>query len=250
MTDTPTQAVEESTEEPAATEPGDNPTEEQESGIVQAPILLYHHISETIDSQYNVHPERFAEQMKWLSDRGYSTITVADLARAIREGISVPARPVILTFDDGYRDVYENAFPILQKYGYTATFYIVGETIDKAGNLSTSELLELVAAGWEIGSHSMTHADLNEDDNWEHEIYNSRIILEEKLGVEVFTFAYPYGRASDAVRSFTADAGYTAAVGLGSIMDHDKYDLYFLHRKEVKSWYELDFFEEFLPWKD
>lgn len=247
---TSTQPPEKHTDEPASTTPAKQSTEVHEPGMITVPILLYHHVSDTIDTQYNVHPDRFAEQMKWLFDRGYSTISVADLARVIRDGGALPARPVILTFDDGYRDVYENAYPILQRYGFFATFYIIGETVNTRGNLSTNELLELIAGGWEIGSHSMSHTNLKEDNNWDYEIYNSKVFLEEKLGIEILTFAYPYGAANTAIMDYTYDSGYSAAVGLGSIMDHDNYDLYFLHRKEVKSWYELDFFEEFMPWKD
>lgn len=138
---TPTQSPEVKTDEPAAPTQIKQSTVVHEPGIITVPILLYHHISETIDTQYNVHPDRFAEQMKWLYDRGYSTISVGDLAHVIRDGGTLHARPVILTFDDGYRDVYENAYPILQQYGFFATFYIIGETVNKKGTLSTDELL-------------------------------------------------------------------------------------------------------------
>ena len=247
---TKTSEAESQTDEPVEPQPTAFPTTVSGVGMITVPILLYHHISETIDTQYNVHPEHFAEQMKWLHDRGYMTITIADVARVIRDGGDLPTRPVILTFDDGYLDVYLNAYPILQQYGYVATFYIIGETVETTGNLNTKKLLKLLASGWEIGSHSMTHADLTKDSDWEYEIYYSKIMLEDKLGTEIRTFAFPYGRANDDIRKFTIDAGYSAAVGLGSIMDHDTNNLYFLHRKEIKSWYGLDFFEEFMPWTD
>ena len=72
----------------------------------------------------------------------------------------------------------------------------------------------------------------------------------KKLGVTIQTFAYPYGLADAAVIRYTIDAGYTSAVGLGSNVTHDQNTLYFLDRKEVKSWYGLDFFEDFMPWTD
>lgn len=247
----PTNTVEIITEEPPKDSPTAKPTPStQESITVTVPILLYHHVSETIDTQYNVHPDRFAEQMKWLYDHGYSTVTIADVASAIREGTELPARPVVLTFDDGYLDVYQNAFPILQQYGYVATFYIIANTVDTAGNLNTKKLQKLLASGWEIGCHSMTHANLTEESDWNNEVINSRAVLEEKLGTEIFTFAYPYGRVNMELKTYTLNAGYTAAVGLGSIMEHNSDTLSFLHRKEIKSWYKLDFFEEFMPWTD
>lgn len=188
--------------------------------------------------------------MKWLNDRGYSTVTIAEVARAINEGVKLPPQPVVLTFDDGYLDVYQNAYPILQQYGYVATFFIIANTVDTAGNLNTRKLQKLIASGWEIGSHSMTHTDLTSESNWEYEIINSKKVLEEKLATNIYTFAYPYGKANLSLRDFTRDAGYTAAVGLGSIMEHNPGTLFFLHRKEIKSWYGLDFFDEFMPWKD
>jgi len=226
------------------------PTEEVAAGEVTVPILLYHHISDTIDTQYNVHPDRFAEQMKWLHEQGYSTITIADVARLIREGGELPGRPVVLTFDDGYLDVFKNAFPIMQQYGFVGTFFIIGETIDVTQNLSTKNLKKLIKNGWEIGSHSMTHIDLKQGNSWEFEIIGSKNLLEEKLGVPIVTFAYPYGLADAAVIRYTIDAGYTSAVGLGSNVTHNANTLYFLNRKEVKSWYGLDFFEDFMPWTD
>lgn len=231
-------------------EPVENSETEIESGTVIVPILLYHHISDTIDTQYNVHPDNFAQQMQWLYDNGYSTITIADVARLVREGGKIPERPIVLTFDDGYLDVYKNAYPILKQYGYVATFFIIGETVNTGGNLSAKKLRNLINNGWEIGSHSMSHIDLNQGNNWEYEIIGSKNLLEEKLGVTIQTFAYPYGLANSSVIQYTIDAGYTSAVGLGSSVTHNASTLYYLSRKEVKSWYGLDFFEEFMPWSN
>ena len=238
------------TDEPEPTEPPVNPTESETSGMVTVPILLYHHISDTIDTEYNVHPDVFAEQMKWLHDNGYTTINISDLTRLILEGGSIPERPIVLTFDDGYLDVYKNAYPILQQYGYVATFFIISETVDTKKNLSTDMLLELIDSGWEIGSHSQTHINLDLWNNWEEEIIGSKTFLEDKLGVTIQTFAYPYGLANSSVIAYTKDAGYTSAVGLGSQVTHDISTLFYLSRKEVKSWYDLDFFADFLPWSN
>lgn len=248
-TDTPMPEPTETTM-PEPTDPSIYPTIETSAGGVTVPILLYHHISDSIDTQYNVHPEQFAEQMKWLYDHGYSTITIADVARLILQGGEIPERPVVLTFDDGYLDVFQNAYPIMQQYGYVGTFFIIGNTVDTYQNLSTKKLKKMINNGWEIGSHSMSHIDLNQGNNWEYEIVGSKNLLEEKLGVTIQTFAYPYGLADSAVIRYTMNAGYTSAVGLGSNVFHDEYSLFFLDRKEVKSWYGLDFFDDFMPWTD
>lgn len=238
------------TNPPEPTEETDIPVDEVAAGEVTVPILLYHHISDTIDTQYNVHPDRFAEQMKWLHDHDYSTITIADVAHIILEGGKLPERPVVLTFDDGYLDVFQNAYPIMEQYGFVGTFFIIGNTVDTNQNLSTKKLTKLINSGWEIGSHSMSHIDLNQGNHWEYEIIGSKSLLEGKLGVTIQTFAYPYGLADSSVIRYTIDAGYTSAVGLGSNVTHDIHTLFFLNRKEVKSWYGLDFFEDFMPWTD
>lgn len=236
------------TPEPVVVEPIQVDPEEVASGSVTVPILLYHHVSDTIQSQYSVTTAALEEQMKWLHDNGYETITISDLARLIRDGGSVPGRPVVITFDDGYLDLYQNAYPILQEYGFAGTAFIIGETVDTRGNLSSDQLRELISQGWEIGSHSMHHTDLTLGIGWHEEITASKSYFEDKLGVEIRTFAYPYGLADSAVMDYTYSAGYTSAVGLGSMVTHDSSTLYFLSRKEVKSWYSLDFFEDFLPW--
>ncbi|MDP3683225.1 MAG: polysaccharide deacetylase family protein, partial [Ignavibacteria bacterium] len=133
------------------------------AGLVTAPILLYHHIStssDTQDSRYNIPPEKFEEQMKWLFDNGYQTITVSDLTNLIYNGGEIPQRPVVITFDDGNIDNYNNALPILKKYGFVATFYVVQIYVNGTDMISADQLKELIHAGWEIGSHSKTHAHL------------------------------------------------------------------------------------------
>lgn len=240
------------TSKPLPTEP---PEEEEPTatigdyGSVTVPILLYHHISDTVSTEYSVHTDQFKEQMKWLSDRGYTSVNISDVSRAIVAGEDLPDRPVVITFDDGYLDVYQNAYPILENYGFFATFFIIGDTVDTRGNLSAEQLQELVNHGWEIGCHSMHHSYLTSGYNLEEEIVGSKVLLESKIGDPVQTFAYPYGLTNATVTNYTINAGYTSAVGLGSIMTHSTSTLFFLHRKEIKSWYTLDFFDQFMPWK-
>ncbi|HPS42685.1 MAG TPA: polysaccharide deacetylase family protein [Anaerolineaceae bacterium] len=232
------------------------PTEVMATKVVKAgdklvPILLYHHVSSEIsNSQYSIDPASFKEQMKWLKKHGYATITVSELARLIRNGGAMPKRPVIITFDDGYVDVYKNAFPVLRKLGFVATFYIIANTVDTPGNLSSEELKRLADAGWEIGSHSMTHSDLNQSYNLEYEIVESKQLLEFSLGFPITSFCYPYGLAAPSVINYTINAGYQAAVGLGSNFEHSLDTLYYLNRYEIQNWFGLDEFIKYLPWDD
>ena len=222
------------------------------AGQVEAPILLYHHISDDgdkQDSRYNVTPAKFDEQMKWLHDNGYQTITVTQLANLIFNGGEIPQRPVVITFDDGNLDNFNNAYPILQKYGFVATFYVVERYTNGEGMVSTDQLKQLIASGWEIGSHSRTHAHLTAADaDLPGEIRDSKRNLEEKLGVKINSFAYPFGEVNDEVFRLTSSYGYTSAVGLSESTLHSMNTIFYLSRIEIQNEYSLEQFAAFMPW--
>lgn len=222
------------------------------AGQVEAPILLYHHISDDSDKQdsrYNVTPAKFDEQMQWLHDNGYQTITVTQLANLIFHGGEIPQRPVVITFDDGNLDNFNKAYPILQKYGYVATFYVVESYINGEGMVSTDQLKQLIASGWEIGSHSRTHAHLTAaDTDLASEIRDSKLNLEERLGVKIYSFSYPFGEVSDEVFRLASSYGYTSAVGLSESTLHGMNTIFYLSRIEIQNDYSLEKFAEFFPW--
>src|SRR5258708_785261 len=144
---------------------------------VQVPILLYHHILVAppgsafcvpVDPRC-VSPQRFDDELKLLHNWGYTSITTSMLVAAILQGGLLPPRPIIISFDDGNEDNYTNAFPSMKKYGFTGVLYIVGGYIDQPNYLTTAQIKEMAAAGWEVGSHSMTHHNLTVmDDGQEH----------------------------------------------------------------------------------
>jgi peptidoglycan/xylan/chitin deacetylase (PgdA/CDA1 family) len=219
---------------------------------VLVPIILYHRIGKSpIDSQYYVPPEKFEEQMKLLHDWEYTVIPIETLVNAIEKGADLPPRPVIITFDDGDISVYETAFPILQKYGLTGVVYIVNNYMGTEGYMSAEQIKELVAAGWEVGSHSRSHRDLTklEPAIQRAEIVEAREVLQEALGVPVQTFAYPFGIMNSSVGSYVHFAGYIAAMGLGFTADQGKSNLFWLQRREIKGEYDIKLFAAFLPWQ-
>jgi len=219
---------------------------------VLVPIILYHRIGKSpIDSQYYVPPEKFEEQMKLLHDWEYTVIPVETLVNAITDGADLPPRPVIITFDDGDISVYETAFPILQKYGLTGVVYIVNNYMGTEGYMSAEQIKELVAAGWEVGSHSRSHRDLTklEPEVQRAEVVEAREVLQEILGVPVLTFAYPFGIINPSVGSYVHFAGYIAAMGLGFTADQGKSNLFWLQRREIKGEYDIKQFADFLPWQ-
>ena len=219
---------------------------------VTFPILLYHRIDVSpINSQYYVEPEKFEEQMKLLSDWGYTSVTIDMLLKAIKEGVELPPHPVIITFDDGHLDNYTTAFPIMQKYGFTGVLYIVGNYMGADGYMTAAQIREMVMAGWEVGSHSMNHLDLQKlDEEAQYvEIVHSRDKLEAEIGVPVRTFAYPFGLIDDTAGSLVHKAGYMAAMGLGYTHDQGSGNVFFLQRRDIKGTYDMKQFAAFLPWK-
>ena len=219
---------------------------------VTVPILLYHRIDiSPIGSQYYVPPEKFEAQMKLLYDWEYTVISTQMLVDAIKEGADLPPRPVIITFDDGDISVYKTAFPILQKYGLTGVVYIVGNYMGTEGYMSAAQIKELVAAGWEVGSHSRSHRDLTklEPAVQRVEVVEARKVLQKATGSPVLTFAYPYGIMSPSVADYAHFAGYIAAMGLGFTSDQGNSNLFWLQRRDVKGEYDIKQFAGSLPWQ-
>ena len=219
---------------------------------ITVPILLYHRIGVSpIDSQYYVPPDKFEDQMKLLHDWEYTVIPIELLVKAIKEGASLPPRPVIITFDDGDISVYETAFPIMGKYGLTGVAYIVGNYMDTDGYMSAEQIKELAAAGWEVGSHSMNHQDLRkiEPALQRFEVVESRKVIEEATGITVDSFAYPFGFMGSTGGEYVHTAGYIAAMGLGFTNDQGKSNLFWLQRRDVQGKYDIKRFASFLPWQ-
>jgi peptidoglycan/xylan/chitin deacetylase (PgdA/CDA1 family) len=236
----------------ATSTPTPTPTWSQQGpGEVIVPILLYHHIQESeFPSRYRIPPEKFEQQIKLLHDWGYTTISTELLVQAITLGAQLPPHPIIITFDDGDIDVYQNAFPIMEKYGFTGVFYLVSNYIGQPNYITAEQVQEMAAAGWEIGSHSLSHLDLIKNpERQRDEIVQSKEQLETMLGVPVRTFAYPFGRAGQAARDYVKFAQYIAAMGLGYTPVQSQKNLYYLWRWEVQGTFDLQALIDYLPWK-
>jgi peptidoglycan/xylan/chitin deacetylase (PgdA/CDA1 family) len=192
-------------------------------------VLMYHRIvsDERLSHAHwtCVHVRDFRRQLELLDRWGFTTITFDDYNLYLAGELNLPRKPVILTFDDGYRDVYENAFPLLQEYGMRGVVFALGNRLiktnvwDQAVGLRTAplmdgqQLLEMHAAGFEIGAHSMSHPKLpalSTEAAWQ-EITRSRMLLEILLNSPVRSFSYPYGGVNESVKRMVADAGFTIA---------------------------------------
>jgi peptidoglycan/xylan/chitin deacetylase (PgdA/CDA1 family) len=171
------------------------------------PILMYHRISD--DAETGVHPyyrtstspQQFASQMKYLHENGYRTASLPEIVSQLQGKAAVVDNRVVITFDDGYRDFYQHAFPVLSQYGFSATVflptaYIGDHPVQFMGKdcLTWAEVRELNNHGILFGSHTVTHPQLRELSvpAIKVEIGNSKAMIEEKLGSAVRSFAYPY----------------------------------------------------------
>jgi peptidoglycan/xylan/chitin deacetylase (PgdA/CDA1 family) len=163
-----------------------------------------------------VGPDVFRSHLVTLRERGYTTITLAQLAEALNRGTPLPPNPIVLTFDDGYRDNYENAFPILQEEGAVGTFFLITDLLEQNHPLymTWDQAREMAAGGMEMTSHTTAHAALSElgaEEVWV-QVSRSRQLLQERLGVDAATFSYPYGKVNGTAAALVTDAGYGAAV--------------------------------------
>jgi peptidoglycan/xylan/chitin deacetylase (PgdA/CDA1 family) len=199
------------------------------------PVLGYHSISDECrdgDIRWSVSPGDFDQQMALLAARGRTSLTVSEYAAALRGDFSLPPKPVLVTFDDGFADLATTALPVLARYGVKATAYVITRTLNAVPALDWEQLAELRANGVEIGSHSHTHRALDCLSSAEvrREVRLSKLTLEEGLQQEVSSFAYPYGYSSRAVRRQVEAAGYTSACGVKNALSHPADDVFAIAR--------------------
>jgi peptidoglycan/xylan/chitin deacetylase (PgdA/CDA1 family) len=189
------------------------------------PILMYHSVAEDGPPElapYRISPQAFREQMRYLRRHGYHSVTIEDWGNCLAAQRPLPGRPVILTFDDGYKDFIENAWPILERADFQATLFVVTERVGHVADwdpavsrpltlLSWRDLRELQAKGVEIGSHSASHKDFSaiSVDQVLAEGQRAREKLQEKLGSQAKMIAFPWGRGDEEVRRTLARCGYT-----------------------------------------
>jgi peptidoglycan/xylan/chitin deacetylase (PgdA/CDA1 family) len=209
--------------------------------VTFCPILMYHYIrvnpvpSDILGLHLSVTPWEFNQQMKFLHGHGYHTISVARLARHIRYGTPLPSKPFVVTLDDGYEDAYTAAFPILRRYHYHATFFIVTGFVDTPRYVTWSQVRTMDKAGMEIGVHTLDHMDLTILPGWRvwQEIHRSKIEIEQHLGHAVWAFAYPSGAFNQLALQDVHRVGYLAAVSTNPGTLHSQTTINYLARVRV-----------------
>ena len=187
-----------------------NPTGAAADGLQTVPILCYHRFGGG-SSKMLVAPERFEQQLDWLAKNGWRVLRLSDLSEFLAGRQALPPKSVVITIDDGYESVYRHAFPLLKKYGFTATLFVYSDFIGARDGLSWAQLQEMASSGViDIQSHSKSHRNLIERRSGEtdasyrgsidNEVRQPRALLEKRLqGVRVRHFAYPFGDANELV---------------------------------------------------
>jgi len=178
-------------------------------------VLCYHRFEDKAKDLVTL-PTDFRAQMQALKDNGISVISMKDLLAWLHGEKSIPAKSAIISLDDGWNSQYLVAWPILKEFGYPFTLFIYTDYVDKGGkSMSWGQLEEMRDAGVDIEAHTVSHHDLRhaprgqDYPTWLHnEVYNCKQILEDKLGIKVVAFAFPYGFHNEVVRKTAEDAGY------------------------------------------
>ena len=189
----------------------------------RVPILLYHHVRDLPDSakplekRWSVALQKFDAQMKWLAEQGYHPMTLERMAADLKHGRPLPDKPIVLTFDDGWKDQYEGAFPILKKYRFVATFFIITDAVGHSAYMDWEQIKELAVAGMDVQSHSLSHERLSTMPGFRarQEIRESKRVMEDHLNKPITILAYPYGSYDDDVIAEVKAAGFDAAVAIG-----------------------------------
>ncbi|MCX7698064.1 MAG: polysaccharide deacetylase family protein, partial [Candidatus Goldbacteria bacterium] len=223
------------------------------------PILLYHKIvndHEKTDDNFSISISTFKNHIEYLKNKNYVTISLNELLNYLFSKTKLPKNCIIITFDDSYKNILTLAKPILDNVGFKATVFVVSKSIGlynfwdnpdeqrKEPCLDKDELLSLIKSGWDIGSHSLTHAHFFKitEDKIIKEIYGSKFDLEQTLKTDILSFAYPFGEYNNKIREFVIKAGYKLGFSIISPALTVTGDPFLIRRILIK---KSDSFEDF-----
>jgi len=223
--------------------------------MFRIPILTYHKISDHSEFGLTTVSQRnFKEQIHLLKSEGFSTISFNDLLK----DAPLPEKPIIVSFDDGYECIHENALEILLKYGFIAVVFVISDYIGqlngweavsfqrKYRHLAKDHILELSRQGFEIGSHGKKHKYLPalNDKALIDEVEGSKRSLEELTGKAINSFCYPYGRCTDRVANIVKEAGYQFATRSISFKNTGKNNSLTMVRRSIYTTDSINAFKE------
>jgi len=211
------------------------------------PVLMYHSIDYEKGNELRLPKEQFKEQMKYLKDNGYTTLTLNELYNFLEKNKPIPEKSIVITLDDGYVDNYTNAYPILKELGLNATVFVVTSNIDKDKRTLTSEQIkEMDEAGIQIASHTYNHDKLD-DLPYEKQLQTmkkSKDDLEKILNHKVDFIAYPYGKWNEESIKAAKDARYKMAFTTQGGWSNKQDGIYTLNRVYISSLKGIDNFKD------
>ena len=208
----------------------------EREAAVGVPVLSYHQVNDEDDNALTIPRAAFEQQMAYLHDNGYHAITPDQLNAYLTEGAPLPEKPVLITFDDGYRDNYENAFPILQKYGMTATIFLISDFMDRFDKyLTWQQVQEMSEAGIYMGVHTLSHFELPGLSKAElyQQIEGGKLAIEWKTLQFTEYIAYPCGSYNADVLAVARDCGYKGGFTVRYDLVHPGDNPYLLSRVPV-----------------
>jgi peptidoglycan/xylan/chitin deacetylase (PgdA/CDA1 family) len=217
---------------------------------VLVPILMYHYIRinpdfrDQLGFNLSVTPQDFRQQMEWLDSNGYHPVDFNDLRGYLAGHNPLPSRPIVLTFDDGYTDVYTEAYPVLRQHKFKAVSYVVSGFVNTPRYVSSEQLVDMDRNGIQLGSHTIGHVNLVKTTgaNRSRELKESKANLERLVGHPVLDFCYPSGMFDSSVVQAVQEAGYESATTTAPGTRHALGDRYTWTRVRVSGGERLDQF--------
>jgi len=178
------------------------------------PILMYHEVNDLLSNNLYISVADFISHLDYLEEAGITPISMQQLYDHWVNGVPIPEKPIVLTFDDGYLSMYTTVYPLLKERGWSGTFYCITSARWSENFLSAEMMAEMAVNGMEIGSHTTSHSELSTltGDTLLHELLDSRETLSSITGQDVTALCYPAGKNNSETRSSAEEAGYVCAV--------------------------------------
>lgn len=221
-------------------------TMELKNNNIGVPVLMYHSIPSKKGNDIQMSKDTFREQMKFLKDNGYITLTLDDIYNFLESNKEIPVKSVAITFDDGYVDNYTNAFPILKEFGFKATIFYITSNTSNPACLSEAELKEMQGYGIDIESHTVNHEHLSSLSYAKQleTLKGSKDYLEKLLDKKINFIAYPYGEYNKDTLKAVKEAGYTMALTSAGRWSYKTDGIYTLERVYISASADLKTFNE------
>lgn len=212
------------------------------------PVLYYHSVNPNSTNEVIITPSLLKEHLSYLKSEGYISLTISEVQNYLINNEAIPEKSILITFDDGYMDNYEYAFPILKELNLKATIFCITNALDGSYYLSKDAIKEMSDYGIDIQSHTVNHPNLDKlsyDDQLK-EMIDSKNTLEELTGKEIYSIAYPFGDFNSDTIKAAKEAGYILGFTTNrGLSDRDDNALK-LDRIYVSSNYDINTFKTIL----